>query len=104
MTDDGGGPVVRRNVRFALDGVDYEVELAAEDAERLRSILAPYADKGRRITGRRARHERTGSAGPDPSTSEERVRIRRWAEDNGLGASSRGRIARSVIDAYNARH
>lgn len=42
--------------------------------------------------------ETTGSA---PSRREELQRIRQWAKDNGYTLSSRGQIARSIVDAYN---
>ena len=53
ITDDGG------TVRFSLDGVDYEIDLGADTAARLRSIFRPFIEAGRRVSGRRQVTSRT---------------------------------------------
>lgn len=97
MEDDLDGGSADQQVTFALDGVSYEIDLNNANADRLRGFLEPYVSKARRTGGRRSpstgmRHNRAGWLSD----------VRTWARDNGHEVSSRGRIAQSVIDAYNA--
>ncbi|MGP5268482.1 Lsr2 family DNA-binding protein [Brachybacterium alimentarium] len=52
------------------------------------------------MSGRRTAGTRRASGG-DP---ERTARIREWARENGHEVSDRGRIAGSVIEAYDAAH
>jgi Lsr2 len=116
--DDVTGEEVKdgQTVNFALDGVEYEIDVSEKHADELRKAFAPYVLKGRRTGGR----VRTGggrgsasgsrrSAGADSSGSSGRSRqdtqaIREWAQANGHKVSDRGRIAASVVEAYEAAH
>ena len=51
FVDDLDGSEAEGTIRFGLDGASYEIDLSADHAEELRSMLAPYAKAGRRITG-----------------------------------------------------
>ena len=52
-------------VEFALDGVNYEIDLSAKNAAKLRSDLKKWVDAGRRTGGRR--RGRGGSGGAPAS-------------------------------------
>ena len=100
-------------VPFALDGVEYEIDLTKENAEDLRDIFAPYIAAGRRTGGRRTSSGRSRSSskpGP-PSTSGPVARgrealkaIRDWAKSQGWAVSDRGRLPNNVLEAYDAAH
>src|SRR5262245_56367371 len=62
-------------VQFGLDGVGYEIDLNAENAERLRKIYADYVDAARRTGGRL---KRGASSSGKPARSGEAGRIREW--------------------------
>ncbi len=92
-------------VTFALDGVQYEIDLSQENADRLREAVALYIAHGRRAGGRR----RGGSGGGGRSTSTAKssggpaaAEIRAWARDNGFDVPDRGRISAEVREAYAA--
>src|SRR5690606_574647 len=56
LTDDLDGeelPAGSRSTRFALDGVEYEIDLSATNARALADALAPYIAAGRRVGGAR---------------------------------------------------
>lgn len=102
-------------VTFALDGVDYAIDLSEGHADELRKAFAPYVLKGRRTGGRYAR--RAGgsspssrqSSGPDSSRKSgarevDTKAVREWANANGHKVSDRGRIPASVVEAYEAAH
>jgi hypothetical protein len=108
MVDDLNGETAQKTVRFGIDGTDYEIDLTTENAEKLRSTLSKYVEKGRKSTrGKRGQ----GGRQPSPETSstnhskrEETQQIRQWAKDNGYNPNSRGRITKSIVDAYNEAH
>ncbi|MHA7144984.1 histone-like nucleoid-structuring protein Lsr2 [Arthrobacter sp. TmT3-37] len=112
LVDDLNGEEAQETVRFGVDGTDYEIDLTTENAEKLRSTLSEYVDKGRKAkTGRRGQGTQSGQSGQSSSSTstskskrEETQKIRQWAQDNGHNPSSRGRITQSIIDAYNEAH
>lgn len=100
LTDDVDGSEASQTVSFGLDGVAYEIDLNDGHAEQLREQLETWISNGRRVGGRRTAGTRRTTDG-DP---ERTARIREWARENGHEVSDRGRIARSVIEAYDAAH
>lgn len=104
LVDDLDGSDAVETVSFALDGVDYEIDLNDKHAGELRNALALYIGHGRRTGGRRRKASsgkaaKASSAG-EPSASE----IRAWARDNGWDVPERGRVAAEVREAYAAAH
>lgn len=95
LVDDIDGAEAAETVNFGLDGRDYEIDLSAANAEKLREALALYVGHARRAGGRRGRN-RTG--GPSPSD------IRAWARENGFSVPDRGRVSSEVREAYLAAH
>jgi hypothetical protein len=109
LVDDLNGEEAQETVRFGVDGTNYEIDLTTENAEKLRSILSEYVDKGRKATTRRGSQggQNTSSAASKSTsraTREETQKIRQWAQDNGYNPSSRGRITQSIVEAYNQAH
>lgn len=84
-------------VQFALDGVSYEIDLNAANAERLRKIYADHVGVARRTGGRLKAGARPGGKA---ARSGEAGQIREWALENGYELSGRGRIPSHVVDAY----
>ncbi|WP_007024136.1 Lsr2 dimerization domain-containing protein [Saccharomonospora iraqiensis] len=58
--DDITGELAAETVRFALDGVEYDIDLTADNAEALRTVLERYLDRGRRTGGRKLPPRRVG--------------------------------------------
>ena len=102
LVDDVSVEGAQETVRFSLDGTEYEIDLTGQNAQALRSALAGYVDRGRKAGsgGRPA----TSSPSTDKASREQTRQIRRWAQDNGYNPSARGRITRSIVDAYNESH
>ncbi|MCX5046287.1 Lsr2 family protein [Aldersonia sp. NBC_00410] len=97
LTERGGDAT--ECVRFSVDGVGYEIDLTAEDAARLRAVLAPWIAMARRRggagVGRLIIH-------PRPALEpREAARVRDWAAANGIAIARKGRIAYSVIRAFH---
>ena len=102
LVDDLDGSDAVETVSFALDGVDYEIDLSEAHASELRNALALYIGHGRRTGGRRrtgqASSKRSSSGGPSASE------IRAWARENGWDVPERGRVSAEVREAYAAAH
>ena len=58
VLDDLSGEPAQEQVRFGLDGVDYDIDLSDENADSLREILARYVESGRRTGGRKRQPRR----------------------------------------------
>ncbi|UED84982.1 histone-like nucleoid-structuring protein Lsr2 [Streptomyces profundus] len=97
LSDDIDGGEAAETVAFGLDGKTYEIDLSSNNAEQLRSALAPYVEAGRKRSRSGRTFHRTAVA-PDPKA------VRAWAESNGFGVPARGRIPRKVYDAFNQAH
>lgn len=85
---------------FSINGVAYEIDLSPENVEQLRAALAPFIAAGRRSGTAPAKAARASKAS-DPARL---AAIREWARANGHSVSDRGRIAGTIIDAYDAKH
>lgn len=94
LEDDVDGGPAEETVRFGLDGVEYEIDLSADNAEKLRDGLAQWVGHARRM----ARGRASGAAKKAGSPTE----IRAWAQANGMEVSSRGRVPANVREAYEA--
>ncbi|HLN76902.1 MAG TPA: Lsr2 family protein [Nocardioidaceae bacterium] len=101
LVDDLDGNDASETVTFALDGVDYEIDLSEANAAVLRDALGRYIQAGRRVGGRRKKGQRVAAGGEaGPSASD----IRRWARENGWDVPERGRVSAEVREAYAAAH
>jgi hypothetical protein len=105
LIDDLDGGKADETIRFALDGVAYEIDLSAKNAAKLRDQLALYTEKGRpagKVPTRPAVRP------PQPAATvgadrEQNQAIRAWARKRGLNVSVRGRIPADIIEQYHAQ-
>ena len=98
LVDDIDGSEATQTVTFALDGVNYEIDLNDDHAAALRETVEEWTVKARRVSGRRIRRR----AGAAPRTASDTQKVREWARANGYEVSDRGRIPASVREAYDA--
>jgi hypothetical protein len=97
LEDDLDGGPAEETVRFGLGSAEYEIDLNAANASRLRTQLAPFIGHARKNgRGQRARPERTSAARRDSAA------VRAWAKEHSIEISERGRIPASVIEQYQA--
>lgn len=85
-----------QTIRFAYQGIQYEIDLSEKHAKKLDNALAPFVAAARRVDGRAARRSKAVPASIDPKV------VRKWAESNGIEVSVRGRIPAHVLDQYRA--
>ncbi len=111
FVDDLDGSDAAGTVSFGLDGRVYEIDLSGDNAARLRDSLAAFVAAGRKSGGSGAAGGRRGQkmttspgSRPQPLDREQTAAIRAWARQNGHEVSDRGRIAKTVVDAFEAAH
>lgn len=105
LVDDLDGGDADETVKFALDGIQYEVDLSDKNASKLRELFAPYTDAGSKVArggvvvGGRAARGRGGAT----ADREQNRAIREWAKKAGKDISDRGRIPQEIVDEFHAR-
>lgn len=87
-------------VSFALEGVNYEIDLGSANIEQLRTVLAPYIEKGRRTGRAGAARKASSSAGSGLPTLNQQ--IREWAKTRGLDVPSKGPLPKRIREAYES--
>jgi hypothetical protein len=107
LIDDIDGKPADESVAFALDGVQYTIDLSTANAKKLRDALATFVAGGQRIGrggiaptargGRGTPQHRSGRGDRDQNRA-----IREWAQQQGMEVSERGRIKQDIIDRYEA--
>lgn len=109
ITDDITGEPEAREVRFSLDGVEYEIDLGEKNATELRDQLAPFIAAGRRVPQTVTRKARFQPPPRKAATMDaaQRREIRRWWNENWRDAGlpkptgqGRGRIPEKVVEAH----
>jgi hypothetical protein len=102
VDDFDGEGAADETVEFALDGVNYEIDLSSKNAAKLRNELKQWVEAGRRVGGRRRGRSAGSGRGRASIDREQSAAIRDWARRNGHNVSTRGRIPADVIDAFHA--
>ena len=96
FTDDVDGGEAQGTVRFAVDGQDYEIDLSAANADRLREAFSPYIVASRRTPGRRG-PGRPPRPRPTSEGASETAAVRAWAAANGHQVNPRGRLPNRLL-------
>jgi hypothetical protein len=107
LVDDVDGGEAEETVSFALDGVSYEIDVSAENAEAIREAISPWIGHARRVGGRASSRSRAAVAKPRNGAAPARVDladVRAWARDAGYQVSDRGRVSSEVMTAYESAH
>ena len=96
LHDDIDGSDATQTVRFALDGVEYEIDLSDRNANRFRNTFAEFVGHARKVSrqgGRKAASSvGAGLAHAGP--------MREWLMEHGYEVSDRGRIPDWLQQVY----
>lgn len=100
-TSDLSGEVIRQEgsptVTFGLDGTEYEMDLTADEQNRLRELLSPYVASGTKSTRTGKRYTRTTVAANSQT-------VRAWAQSHGHRVPDKGRVPADIRALYDAAH
>ena len=104
LVDDLDGGDAEETVTFALDGVQYEIDLSKKNAGKLRDALSRYVAAGTKLgRGGVSPTRREGRRGAAPVANRDQNKaIREWAQAKGIAVSDRGRIKQEIVDQFNA--
>jgi hypothetical protein len=106
LIDDIDGKPAAESIVFALDGVQYEIDLSSSNAAKLRDAVAPFVaaatkiGRGGVVSTVRGRDVR--GRGVTRGDRDQNRAIREWAQAKGIDVSDRGRIKQDVVDRYHA--
>lgn len=94
-----------QTVTFAVGNASYEIDLSQKNLDKFYDALTPYMENGRKISGRRPAigPQSTGAGrGAARADKEQLQAVRDWARGQGMEVSSRGRISKQIMDAFQA--
>lgn len=101
LIDDVDGSPATTTIEFSVGGAHYTIDLSDENAAKFQDALAPYVANGRRASSRKQRKPRSAV---DRAKRQNAAEIRAWGIEKGYLKSTRGRLGKTVIDAYEAAH
>jgi len=105
ITDDLTGEEIPEdeatNITFSYGGNSYEIDLSNKNAKKLDDFLAPYIDAARKVRSGSTATRSKSPANRDLSGRDLNA-VREWASKNGYAVAPRGRVAKNVLDAYDA--
>jgi hypothetical protein len=104
LVDDIDGGDADETVTFAVDGVQYEIDLSKKNAAKMREVLARYIKAGSKVGGAGGGAARAVPRGRGPAIvdRDQSRAIRQWAQGKGIVVSDRGRIKQEIVDRYQA--
>ncbi len=105
LIDDIDGGEADETVRFAIDGVQYEIDLSKKNATKMRGAFARYVEAGSKVGragGGPVRAAAARGRGPATGDRDQNRAIREWAQGQGIAVSDRGRIKQEIVDRYHA--
>ncbi|MEV5987378.1 Lsr2 family protein [Streptomyces sp. NPDC052051] len=97
LFDDIDGSKAAETIAFGLDGKSYEIDLNRANAKKLRKVLAPYVEAGRKKAKSGKSYTHTALT-PDPAA------VRAWARSHNMDVPPRGRIPKKVYEAFAQAH
>ena len=101
LHDDIDGSNATQTVRFAMDGVEYEIDLSDRNANRLRNSFEEFIRHAREVGGQGSGRKAAISAWADKSHT---GAMREWLREYGYEVSDRGRIPAWLQQVYHDRH
>lgn len=103
LVDDIDGSPAEETVSFALDGVEFDIDLSTDHAAHLRDTLAEFVGHSRRTGGRKQRGGR-GAAAPAANGKPDGQAVREWARSQGEAVAERGRIPQALVMRFQEAH
>lgn len=110
FTDDLDGKPIdsgfERRVTFSYQGTDYQIDLRPTNADKLEAAFAPFIQSAQQhgATKKSGATQQPTKKSVASRSPEQLQAIRDWANSNGYEVSSRGRIKKEIIEAFDASH
>ena len=97
LIDDLDGTIAAETVRFAIDGHDFEIDLSARNAAKLRQSLKLYTSRAHTAGGQKRTRMAVAAVGESRA-----AQIRAWAKSQEVKVPARGRIPPDIARALSA--
>ena len=97
LEDDLSGSAADETVSFSLDGVPYEIDLTASNAQAMRDALSTYIEHARFAT-KNNKPKRTTKPRSQATYDPKEIRI--WAKTQGIDVPDRGRLPQVLVEKY----
>ncbi|MDQ3405426.1 MAG: Lsr2 family protein [Actinomycetota bacterium] len=104
LVDDLDGGEADETVTFALDGVDFLIDLSSDNATRLRESLAEFVGHARRTGGRKSKGAVVARKSTSAGDKADNQAIREWARSQGEAIAERGRIPQALVIKFQEAH
>lgn len=102
LVDDLDGGDADCTVTFALDGIEYTIDLSEKNADKMKAVLYPFMAGGRRNRSATVNRPARSSATRTLADREAIAAVREWGQKNGHKVEPMGRISGTVMAAYRA--
>lgn len=105
LIDDLDGSTAAETVTFALDGINYEIDLSKRNASAFRKVVKQFMPQARKASAGRESVRASSAKVSAPGVNAHRVElalIRAWAADSNIVVAPQGRISAKVIEQYHA--
>lgn len=99
LIDDLDGSAADVTLRFAVEGVQYSIDLSKENETAFYDAVRPFLGKAT-VISKPSTSKRSRGANRDYDP----VKVREWAKTQGIELGERGRIPGNVIVAYQTGH
>ena len=102
MIDDLDGSQAVETIAFALEGVNYEIDLSKRNVNGLRRALKPYVEGGRKVGRASVNRAAKGRRRSTSARTEgyDRAEARAWAKSHRIKVAPRGRISNEVVERW----
>lgn len=87
-----------QTVQFGLFGRTFEIDLDSQHQGELEAALEPYLSVARKVAGRGTKPVVAAKSAKRTDLAE----VRAWAVEHGYSVAERGRVAQSILDAFDA--
>jgi hypothetical protein len=104
LVDDLDGGKADETVTFALDGVEFEIDLSGENAARLRDTFAEFVGHARRVGGRKQRGAAAPKSNGNGNGKPDTQAVREWARSQGEQVAERGRVPQALVIRFQEAH
>lgn len=112
LIDDLDGSEATETIDFGIDGREFQIDLSEDNALKLRDSIAEFVAAGRRTprgprAGGRGRSGEGGNVNKGAPTRRDRAQtaaIRQWAQQHGHVVAERGRVPKTIVEAYEKEH
>lgn len=102
LIDDIDGGAAEATIKFSFNEAEYEIDLSKRNISAMEKVLRPYVSVARPV--KKITQPKRATRVNGRAKRLDLSKVREWAAENGFDVAPRGRVAATIIDAYEAAH